>query len=176
MDPGAIFLCNMDDYHKYCCFLITPECQHFGPGKLQEVQPWSQRQHPQNKLFSVIHHHKEISLPTPSCCLLAGRWSWELVGCCCQLLMATLWFPPPLVLLLQYNHKHTLCHQAKQQSCGRAGSFPPTWRCCWLCKACLRKGNVGFAIPLPLILSTTQSWKWCQDAACYPHTDLSWEE
>lgn len=96
MDPGAIFLCNMTDYHKYYSFLITPECQHSGSGKLQDVQPWLQRQHPWNKLFSVICHRKEIPLPTPSCCLLDGRWSCEPVGCCCQLLTATLRSPLPL--------------------------------------------------------------------------------
>lgn len=39
MYPDVILLFNMTDYHKYCYFLRTHESQHYGPGKLQEVQP-----------------------------------------------------------------------------------------------------------------------------------------
>lgn len=66
-----------------------------------------ERRHtPNNKLFSVVCHCKEILLPTPSCSLLDGRGSCEPVGCCCQLLVTVLSFPTPLTLLLWYDHIH----------------------------------------------------------------------
>lgn len=103
-----------------------------------------ERQHtPNNKLFSVVCHCKEIPLPTPSCDLLDGRGSCEPVGCCCQLTLhyccdtivytynvapckiMTLWprwqFPSKVRMLTAFAAGCELCHPCSLDPQGYPG-------------------------------------------------------